>query len=379
MIRPCFLGAGLATHLGTGVARNVTGLHGPPPPHQVLERRVHGRLERIPCRLLQDFPLEAPETRLDRSVETVIDEALAEARLSPVQRRRLALFVGSSSFDIGVSESRYRSELAGGGVALPLRSSSLGNLAETVRSRFGLDGDSFSFNTACTASANALWYAARMIAAGGIEHALVVGVELMNDLTTLGFFGLGLLTRTSMRPFEEDHDGIVLGEACAALVIGPGDASQFHCLGGANVCDTTSVVAAATDGSTIAAVLEQALAEAGLPAGAIDAVKAHGTASPANDEGEAAGLRRAFPAMPPVCAIKPFIGHTLGACGLAELVLFYRAIERGFLLATPGVGAAGGAAGISLTQTERRVTAGSFMLNAFGFGGNNTALVISRA
>ena len=222
MIRPCFLGAGLATSLGTGVAENLAGLHETPHRPHTIERRVDGRTETIPYMLLRGFPLEAPR-RLDEAIAAVIDEALRESGLSGREQRRMALFVGSSSFDISVSERLYREELARRPGALPLRSSSIGNLAEAVRARFGLEGEDFSFNTACTASANGLWYAARLIRAGDVDHALVLGVELLNDITALGFLGLGLLSRSAMRPFDSRRDGLVLGEACAALVLGRGD------------------------------------------------------------------------------------------------------------------------------------------------------------
>ena len=289
----------------------------------------------------------------------------------------MALCVGSSSFDICVSEALYREELAGGD-ALPLRSSSFGNLAETVRGRFGLQGEDYTFNTACTASANGLAYAARLIRAGFVDHALVVGVELVNDLTALGFHGLGLLARSEMKPFDSERDGLVLGEACSALVLGRGDADRFRFGADSNMCDTTSMVAARADGTTVSAVIEAALADARLTPSAIAAVKAHGTATPLNDEAEAAGLLRAFATVPPVCVLKPFIGHTLGACGLTELILFYRAIESGFLIATPALGAGPGAWGVDVNRAERPMTRGHFLLNSFGFGGNNTSVVISR-
>lgn len=378
MMRPCFLGAGLATSLGTGVAPNLAGLHVTPGPAQTIERRVDGRTELIPYRLLSGFPLSEGR-RLDGAIAAVVEEALREAGLSGSQQRRMALCVGSSSFDISVSEALYREELARGAGALPLRSSSFGNLAEAVRARFGFEGEDFSFNTACTASANALWYAARLVRNGDVDHALVLGVELQNDITALGFLGLGLLSRATMRPFDPRRDGIVLGEACAALVLGRGDPGGFHWQGGANLCDTSSMVAAAVDGSTVAAVIRQTLADAALAPSAIAAVKAHGTANPSNDDAEAAGLVQTFDPMPPVCALKPFIGHTLGASGLAELILFYRALEDGFLVATPEIGDAPGVGGVALNQRARPFANGSFLLNSFGFGGNNTSLVIGRS
>ena len=379
MIRPCFLGAGIATSLGTGLAENLSGLHRPPSPPQILLRRVEDRTESIPCKLLRDFPLEGRIERLGEVVTVVVEEALREAGLSPPQRRRMALCVGSSSFDIGESEEAYRRERASGVRPLPLRSSSFANLAETVRKRFDLLGEDYSFNTACTSSANGLWYAARLIRSGAVDHALVVGVELINDLTALGFLGLGLLTRTEMRPFDRRRDGLALGEACAALVLGRGEPDRFHWLGGANVCDTSSMVAANPDGSSIARALEQALADAGLDPAAITAVKVHGTANPANDDAEAAGLQRVFSIVPPACALKPFLGHTLGASGLTELILFYRALEQGFLAATPGIGADPALCGVALNQVERPVAHGNFMVNTFGFGGNNTSLIVARA
>jgi 3-oxoacyl-[acyl-carrier-protein] synthase-1 len=342
-------------------------------------RQVDGRVEAIPYKLLKGFPVDAASARLTSVVDAVVDEALGEAALSRSARRAMALFVGSSSFDISESESRYRDELARGSGALPLSSSSVANVAEGVRRRFDLAGEDFTFNTACTASANGLWYAARMIRSGVVAHALVLGVELLNDLTALGFLGLGLLSRSTMRPFDDRRDGLVLGEACSALVIGPGDSDRFHFLSGANVCDTHSMVAAHPGGSTIAAVMHEALTGAKLAAGDITAVKAHGTANPANDDAEAAGLTSVFAPLPPICALKPHLGHTLGASGLTELVLFYRALESGFLAATPGIGGRAATGGVSLNQVEQPMSRGCFMLNSFGFGGSNTSLLIGRS
>ena len=90
MIHASFLGAGIATQLGTGVSENLDGLHGAPSPPQVLERRVDGRTEPIPYKLLRGFPLEPARRRLGDVVDTVVDEALREAGLLASERRRMA-------------------------------------------------------------------------------------------------------------------------------------------------------------------------------------------------------------------------------------------------------------------------------------------------
>jgi 3-oxoacyl-[acyl-carrier-protein] synthase I len=125
--------------------------------------------------------------------------------------------------------------------------------------------------------------------------------------------------------------------------------------------------------------MASALENAKLSPPDILAVKAHGTASLLNDEAEAAGLQRIFgDRIPPVVALKPFMGHTFGACGLAELVAFCAAAEAGFLPGTPGVSPDAGDLGVSLTQGPTPVGRGDFLLNYFGFGGNNTSLVVSN-
>jgi 3-oxoacyl-[acyl-carrier-protein] synthase-1 len=183
-----------------------------------------------------------------------------------------------------------------------------------------------------------------------------------------------------MKPFDRSRDGLVLGEGCSALVIGakPRRAQSFYLRGSANICDTHSISAAHPDGSTIARVIADALASASLAPADITAIKTHGTASLLNDEAEAAGMKRVFSQLPPLCALKPYIGHTLGACGLNELVLFCAAAERGFLIGTPGICASDSDLGVTLNQASKELPPGNYMLNYFGFGGSNTSLLVAN-
>lgn len=382
MDAPAFIGAGLHTVLGRGVADNLRALReSPPRAPQPAPVAFAAQCESVPYQLLAGEAPDDGERRLWRVLERVIEEALEAAGLTGAQRRATALFVGSSSFDISVSEAGYRRELRTDAQALPLAvSNSIGNCANGIRRRFDLRGPDYSFNTACTASANALLYADALLRSGAVQHALVVGIELFNAITAMGFYSLDLLTRGMMRPFDRARDGLALGEACAALVLGPSTRNHaFRLRGGANLCDRYSVSAANPDGSTVALVMEQALAAARLTPAAISALKAHGTASLLNDEAEVAGMRRVFgETLPPLCALKPFIGHTFGACGLGELILFCAAADNGFLIGTPGVCAAPSDLGVVLNQQPRALGPGNFMLNYFGFGGNNTSLVISN-
>ncbi|MFA7554535.1 MAG: beta-ketoacyl synthase N-terminal-like domain-containing protein [Spongiibacteraceae bacterium] len=382
--RAFFLAAGIHSCLGNGIDANLATLQQLPQPPALLDNDLTDEQLNIPYKLLAESPLADLQNRLYQVIDDVLEQALTEANLSQAQRQAMSLYLGSSSFDIGINEANFQQQLAvetDTHKAMPLPGPSMANVADYIVRSQGLRGEDFSFNTACTSSANALMSAVAHVEAGLVEHALVVGVELYNDVTALGFYGLDLLTRSVMRPFDKSRDGLVLGEGVSAVIIGRAAENQqqgFYLCGGANLCDTHSITMSNVDGSGIAEVMQLALANADMAANAINVIKAHGTASLANDEAEAAGLHRLFKPLPKVCVLKPFIGHTLGACGLNELILFYRAIEAGFLIATPGIGADSGDLNVQLNQQLSPVAPGNFMLNFFGFGGNNTSLVISN-
>jgi 3-oxoacyl-[acyl-carrier-protein] synthase I len=373
-------GFGLHTTLGRGVDANVQALtSAPQPPREVSVRFAHEQRS-IPYYLLAEAPLDDLEARFEHVLYGVIAEALEHAGLTTAERRAMGFFLGSSCGEMPVLEAQYRRDLQLSHEALPMvQTSSLGNLANRLRAPFGIQGPDYSYYTACTASANALLAAASMLRAGRLRHAIVVGVEMFNAVTALGFSGLQLITRDVMRPFDRRRGGLAPGEGCGAVVISTQPSrGPWTLAGGANLCDTHSISATNPDGSAIAEVIQQALRACALDATAVAALKTHGTASLLNDEGEAAGLHRVFERAPALCALKPFIGHTFGACGIVELALFCASVDRGTLPATPGICAADSDLNIVLNQERRSQPPGKFMLNYFGFGGSNTSLIVAN-
>lgn len=382
MTETWFAGSGLRTTLGDGVAATVAALRKPPAPPTTLVVPLGDTPEEVPSLGMPGAVNGDPAERLYRLAEGAAREAIAEAGLSADDLKTTALLLGTSSLDISITEAAYARDLAEGREAYPLMfNSSMGELGRELAKRLGVGAFDLTINTACTASANALVYGDALVRTGRVSHALVLGTEPFNRTTALGFRSLDLLAPNGMRPFDRDRRGIVLGEAFAALVIGPErrSATAFRLRGSANLCDTYGVSAANPDGSTVAEVIEGALKAAGAAPAQILAVKSHGTASLLNDEAEAAGLKRVFgERLPPVCALKPFIGHTFGACGLTELVMMCSCASAGFLPGTPGISAGQGDLGVALTQGPTSVGRGDLLLNYFGFGGNNTALLVSN-
>jgi len=382
--RTFLLGAGLATCLGPDLARNLTALQSAQAGSGRVELRLRELEVAIPYHLIESPSYQSGAERLYVILERVVDEALQATPLAADQRRRMGIFVGSSSFEVGMSEQTFERELATCGEGIPVPITGFGRIADRIRARFGVSGPAYTFNTACTSSANALLYASAMIEADWLDHALVVGTEVFNFTTALGFHGLSLISERGVRPFDADRSGLVLGEGIGALVVGVGSAqdppagARFELRGGANLCDTHGVTAANPDGSSIAKVLRAALRAARVAPGDVRAIKAHGTASQLNDEAEAAGILAVFDPPPSVAALKPYIGHTLGACGVNEIALFCGALERGFAVSNPGISADAGPLGVALRQSPEPLESGSYVFDYFGFGGNNTALVISN-
>jgi len=317
--------------------------------------------------------------RFARLLPAVVRTAVAGARLSAAETRALPVFVGSSCFSVGRSESDYAAALAAGSSsAYPMPHCGYDGLADLARRAIGSAGESFSYNTACTSSANALLGAMRALNFGRHRYALVIGAELANRTTLCGFSGLQLLAEHA-RPFEAERDGIVLGEAIGAVLLAsePG-ADEFCLLGGADNCDTHSITTTNPEGESVLAASREALRCTGVDAGDVCGIKAHGTASPSSDLAEAAGLRKLFAALPPLSVLKPHIGHTLGASGVVELVLYASALRRGLMPAWAGFGKPDPELGISPLTRPVPAPAGYYLLNHFGFGGNNAVLVLEK-
>lgn len=374
-------GVGLCCALGRDAPDAVSALlRGDPA--RVYRQRLDGLAEPLETsyyRIPDEASLFDPG-RFEGLLPPVVEAAVSEAGLSAAERRALPIFVGSSCFSIGLAETRYAAALIQASPApLPMPVCDYDYPATLARRALGGAGDGYSYNTACTASANALLAAIRMLTLGWYPHALVVGAELANRTTLAGFSGLQIIA-DRVRPFDAESRGLVLGEGIGALLLSaeprPGD--RIRLLGGLNNCDTFSVTTANTDGLSVAAALRDTLAQAGIEPRQVRGIKAHGTGTPSGDSAEAAGMRQVFTALPPVSALKPYLGHTLGACGIIELILYAGALQRGFMPGTPGFETPDPAAAVQPLASPVSAQDGHYLLSQFGFGGSNTVLALER-
>jgi 3-oxoacyl-[acyl-carrier-protein] synthase-1 len=291
----------------------------------------------------------------------------------------MPIFIGSSSYGIGIGEAIYAQALRQTpDTAYPLPLDGFTQISRHLRDQHRLNGPDYAFNTACTSSANAILSAAQSLTQKRHPYALVIGVETFNATTLAGFHGMQLLSHEMMRPFDQRRSGLVLGEGCSALLfqLDETDASGISIRAGASQCDTYSISASNPDGSAIADVMRAAMHQARIDPHNIVAIKAHGTASPLNDDGEVAGMRRVFENVPPFFSLKSYIGHTLGGCGAIETALVAAAITSKQIPKSAGFETSDPDLAITPMIEPMSAPEGDYMLNFFGFGGNNCSIIL---
>ena len=270
------------------------------------------------------------------------------------------LFVGSSSLDIG---AREREAVFDGDTQ---------TLADDVAAWLDWRGPAFTVCTACTSSMNALLSAVAWVRAGRDDEALVLGLELRNRVSVGGFAGMQLLAPSVALPMGRAREGLVLGEAAAALRVTAAPA-RWRVAGGANVVDGQDPAGAVP--SAVRAMCAQAMAASGIGPGDIGLVKPQAAGSVANDAIEVGALREVFERspLPPLVSFKASIGHTLGAAGAAEVALLTACLEAGVV---PRVGyEIDEALGVRLVEQAPRGVR-HVLASILGFGGGHAAVVL---
>ena len=292
----------------------------------------------------------------------------------------LPIFFGSTSYLISQQEIELRqSEAQARSEVCHHQPFSLNLIADWLAKRFN-NRHSMSFATSCTSSANALLYAKKMLDLNLSERAIVIGFESFNSVTVQGFHGLGLLAEHRCQPFSALGSGLVLGEGIACLALSKARSHdvrrELTLAGGATCGDTYNITATSPDGDQVAQVICAALSDAAIESNDIKAVKAHATGSSANDSAEQRGILQQFSPPPPIIALKPFIGHTLGACGVLEGALMCRWFLDGSLPALPYPVDRCAEPALNMLQNGASLEDGYYLFNYLGFGGNNTVLVM---
>ena len=324
------------------------------------------------------------QERFKKILDKVIFDAIKEAKLSKEEQEDLHIFLGSTSMEMATNEE-YKKDFNNQKGTNEFKDIGNGSMGEYIESLICSKHKSILFSTACTSSVNALAYASKMIEQKKIKRAIVIGIELFNKSTYGGFSSLMLLSQSKVyRPFDKNSDGIILGEGCSAIILEDEkkEDDNFKYMSWSNTCDNYSETTSDPSGVSIFNAMNQALEKANLDLKDIDCIKAHATGSENNNSSEAKALELLFNKYntnTKVTALKPILGHTLGACGTNEIVLMLNSIKNGFLPATFGFEEAAEEVKftplLKNTPTSNKQTV---LFNYVAFGGNNSSIILSN-
>jgi 3-oxoacyl-[acyl-carrier-protein] synthase-1 len=298
---------------------------------------------------------------------------------------RIGVFMGTSTSGMLETELAYRRRDPHTG-ALPAdfhyaETHNAFSLADFVQRYLGLAGPSFVVSSACSSSAKVFAHAARMMAAGVCDAAVVGGVDSLCLTTLYGFHSLGLTSRAPCRPYDVDRDGISIGEGAgfALLEKTPAHAGAMQLLGCGESCDAYHMSTPHPEGMGAKLAMRHALVAAGLSPADIDYINLHGTGTKANDASEDKAVYDLFGAATPASSTKGSTGHLLGAAGITEAIISMLAIEEGLLPGGMHTQNVDPALRSNYLRENRDARVRRALSNSFGFGGSNCALVLGTA
>lgn len=299
---------------------------------------------------------------------------------------RVGVFLGTSTAGILQTELAYRRRDATTG-ALPDDFDYGGthnafSLAAFAREYLGLEGMALAVSTACSSSAKVFAAAARQIALGTIDAAVVGGVDTLCLTTLYGFASLQLTSTRPCRPYDPARDGLSIGEGAGFALLERADAAQaggILLLGVGESSDAHHMSAPHPEGLGARMAMEAALRSARLAASEMDYINLHGTATPANDAAEGLAVAAVFGDRVPCNSTKGATGHTLGAAGGIEAVICAMALTDQRWPGSPGTESVDPATGLRYEIHAGAAPLRHALSNSFGFGGSNCSLILGVA
>ena len=344
--------------------------------------------------------------RADRFTQFAVvagDEALREAGWAdeqPYDPTRVAVIIGTGIGGIGTLEYGKQMLIESGPKKVPPLSVPLmmSNAAPAALSmRYGLTGPSHGVVSACSAGADAIGTAIRMIQAGDADAVVTGGSEAaLTALSRAAFAALDALSDSGIsRPFDARRDGFVMGEGAGVLVLEDAEKAAARGVkplatlrGYGATSDAFHITAPDKAGTGPANAIRKALADAGVEAEDIVYVNAHGTSTPLNDRAETIAIKLALgeehARAIPISSTKSAIGHLLGAAGAVESVATILALRD--RIAPPTLGLEEPDEGLDLDYVPGQARPLSSngkpaiaISNSFGFGGHNAVLCLEVA
>lgn len=407
-------GMGAVTPIGIGVNNYwqglISGVHG-------ISRITRFDASALPVQIaaeVKDFePTEYMPRKLAREMDLFMqygyvaaEEAMADAGLHPedaaartIPAERIGVVVGTAFAGIATIAETQNAISTGSQSKVSPRfvPKVIGNIAAAqIAIAKGLRGPSLTVTTACSSGADALSTGIMLINSGEADVVLCVGAEAATSpLTIMGLASAHALStrndtpESSSRPFDAERDGFVMGEGGGCLVIESEEHAKarnahIHAsiIGWANSTDGYHVTSPHPEGIGAIFCMQRCLEKAGIQPGEVDYINTHGTSTPKGDIIETTAIKTLFgnPAdAPAVSSTKGSTGHMMGAGGITETIACVKAIQDGILPPTLNLVNPDAECDLDyVPNTARKQDIQIAMSNAFGFGGQNSSILLKK-
>lgn len=310
-----------------------------------------------------------------------IKEALAQSGIQDIKGKRVAVISGTTVGGMDLTEQYFQQMKADDSLLYLPQSNECGKSTVEMTQMAGLEGaETCTISTACSSALNSIIIGAEMLKRDEVDIVIAGGSESLSRFHLNGFNTLMILDKNQCRPFDDTRAGLNLGEGAAFVVLEKEAANRTlaYVAGYGNHCDAFHQTASSPDGEGAYLAMTDAIAMAGLQPGDIQYINAHGTGTPNNDLSESQAIKRVFgDNLPEISSTKGFTGHTTSASGSIEAVFCILAMLHRFTPANLGFSKKINE-GIVPTLGTEGIDLENVVCNAFGFGGNDSSLVLSK-
>ncbi len=327
------------------------------------------RLKNDRAAYLEDIDNPDHKARLIELTAKSVESALRDARIDGQAPNPHALLIIGTSLGY-----RLDSE--------PFHQDPLHHWTDEVGARVGLSA--LALSTACSSGSDAILLGAHLIRSGQADLCVCGGADVLGDAKRLAHTALGTLSATTLKSFDQGHDGTLLGEGAGFVVLQREGLEKHkpyaYLLGCGAANDAAGLTAPDETGAGIRLALDRALAQADLSRNQVGLINAHGSGTYTNDRVESTAYNEYFGDYHPlVFATKGAFGHTLGATGAIEAIVLIKALQTQVVPAVFGLQQPLPNLEFDLPVGQPASTRSKVGLSlTIGFGGFNTALVFQR-
>lgn len=332
-------------------------------------------------------------------IQAVKDAGIEDIAASNLDPERIGVNIGSGIGGLSMIEGTYDAYLAGGVRKISpffIPSTIINMIAGNLSIMYGFQGPNLAIVTACTTATHCVGDSARLIEYGDVDVMIAGGAESCVTPLAIGGFAAAraLSTRnddpaTASRPWDKGRDGFVLGEGAGVLVLEEmeharrrGARIYAELAGFGMSADAYHMTAPSEDGEGAARCMTNALRNAGLNAGDVDYINAHGTSTPLGDVAETVAVKRCFGEHAKqlvVNSTKSMTGHLLGAAGGVEAIFSALAVHHQVSPPTINIFDQDPECDLDYVPNHaREMKIDVAMSNSFGFGGTNGTLIFRR-